>query len=209
MIDTVERFNARTHLIGTLMAPIGGVLLIRVAIEQGDGWKLFSFSLYAVCLFLLYLGSTLNHSVGGRWGEYFQRVDHCNIYLLIAGSYTPYALVTLREGPGWWLFAAVWALAAIGIVQDLIIKHEPRVIPVVLYLLMGWLVLTVIKPLTERLDPEGFNLLLASGIVYTLGVPFFGLSRYRPRLHGIWHLMVMGGSLLHFLSVFFYVAPPS
>lgn len=206
-MNPYEKFNTHSHLIGTLLSFVGALILVRAAWIQGDPWKLFSFSLYGLCLVLLYLGSTLSHSVQGRWAEYFRRVDHCNIYLLIAGSYTPFTLVLLRDGPGWWIFGAVWVLAAIGIIQDLVIKHDPRILPVILYLVMGWLIIFAVQPLTEALAPEGFQLLLWGGISYTVGVLFFGLSRYQPIWHCVWHLFVLGGSTLHYFSVLLYVSP--
>lgn len=135
------------------------------------------------------------------------RLDHCTIYLLIAGTYTPFTLVTLRGPWGWSLFGVVWGLAVIGILVDLLWKQDRRIVPVLIYLVMGWLVVIAIEPLRAALDPAGFGLLVAGGVAYTLGVPFFALGRYWPMLHGIWHVLVLAGSALHYLAILWYVAP--
>ena len=193
-----ERFNAWTHLIGALLA---------LAMASGDGWKIFSVAVYGATLVLLYSISTIYHSVRGRAKAILRKLDHLSIYLLIAGSYTPFCLVSLRGPWGWTLFGVVWGLAVIGILVDLRWKQDRRIVPVVIYLVMGWLVVFAIEPLRVALDPMGFGLLVAGGVAYTLGVPFFALGRYWPMLHGIWHVLVLAGSVLHYLAILWFVAP--
>lgn len=205
-MTTPERFNSLSHLLGAVAAVAGTVWLLRVA-PSGDPWRLTSLSVYGSSLILLYAISSLSHAHDGRRRGTLTRLDHCTIYLLIAGSYTPFTLVTLRGAWGWSLFGVVWGLALVGILIDLLWKQDRRIVPVVIYLIMGWLVVFAIKPLRELLDPNGFALLAAGGLAYTLGVPFFALGRRWPMLHGVWHLLVLAGSLLHYLAILWYVAP--
>jgi hemolysin III len=205
-MTTLERFNCFSHLLGTVAAVAGTVWLL-VAAPQGDLWRLTSLSIYGTSLILLYAISSLSHAHDGSRRGTLTRLDHCTIYLLIAGTYTPFTLVTLRGPWGWSLFGVVWGLALLGILVDLLWKQDRRILPVVIYLIMGWLVVFAIKPLRILLDPMGFGLLVTGGLVYTLGVPFFALGRYWPMLHGIWHLLVLAGSLLHYLAILWYVAP--
>ena len=205
-MTALERFNCFSHLLGTVAAVAGTVWLL-VAAPQGDLWRLTSLSIYGTSLILLYAISSLSHAHDGSRRGTLTRLDHCTIYLLIAGTYTPFTLVTLRGPWGWSLFGVVWGLALLGILVDLLWKQDRRILPVVIYLIMGWLVVFAIKPLRILLDPMGFGLLVTGGLVYTLGVPFFALGRYWPMLHGIWHLLVLAGSLLHYLAILWYVAP--
>lgn len=200
-----ERFNAWTHLVGALLALSGAVWLIVVAVSGGDPWKIVGVSVYGATLVALYCISTLYHSVSGAAKEVMRTLDHLSIYLLIAGSYTPFCLVTLRGPWGWSLFGVVWALAVIGIWHDLRRRPGPRVLSVVIYAVMGWCVLVAIGPLLDALGRSGFSLLVAGGAVYTLGIVSFAYGRYFPFWHGVWHLLVMAGSLLHYFAILFYV----
>lgn len=174
-MTTLERFNCFSHLLGTVAAVAGTVWLL-VAAPQGDLWRLTSLGIYGTSLILLYAISSLAHAHDGSRRGPLTRLDHCTIYLLIAGTYTPFALVTLRGPWGWSLFGVEWGLALLGILFDLLWKQDRRILPVLIYLIMGWLVLFAIEPLRILLDPMGFDLLVAGGIVYTLGVPFFALG---------------------------------
>ena len=156
-----ERFNSISHLVGAALALIGMVLLVGYASEQGDPWKIASFSIYGVSLFLLYSLSTLYHSLRGRAKKIFQKLDHVAIYLLIAGTYTPFTLVTLRGTWGWTLFLVIWGLAILGIFIDSRHKDGSRAIQMVIYLLMGWLVLIAMEPLVQAL-PTGALVLLVT-----------------------------------------------
>ncbi|WP_252088475.1 hemolysin III family protein [Pseudomonas sp. MWU13-3659] len=200
-----ERFNAWTHLVGAVLACIGAVWLIVVAGVQGDPWKIVSFSIYGFTLLLLYSISTLYHSTRGRAKRVMRKLDHLSIYLLIAGSYTPFCLVSLRGPWGWSLFGVVWGLAVIGMLQEIKPRSEARILSIIIYAVMGWIVLVAVKPLLSSLGAAGFAWLAAGGVFYTVGIIFFAFdSRFR-HWHGIWHLFVIAGSLMHFVAVYRYV----
>ena len=200
-----ERFNAWTHLVGSLLAAIGAILLVIAAGLQGDPWKIVSFSIYGVTLIALYGISTLYHSTRGRAKVIMRKLDHLSIYLLIAGSYTPFCLVSLRGPWGWSLFGVVWGLALIGMLQEIKPRSEARVLSIVIYALMGWIVLVAVDPLLHALGTAGFAWLAAGGVFYTVGIVFFAYDRRFRHWHGIWHLFVIAGSLLHFIALFFFV----
>ena len=200
-----EKFNAWSHLIGAVLAAIGAVWLLVLASSTGDLWKIVAVAIYGVTLLLLYSISTLYHSMRGPAKRVMQKLDHLSIYLLIAGSYTPFCLVTLRGPWGWTLFGIVWSLALIGMLQEIKPRSEARVLSVIIYAVMGWIVLVAVKPLIAALGMTGFKWLAAGGVLYTVGIIFFAYdSRFR-HWHGIWHLFVMAGSLLHFVAILFYV----
>lgn len=200
-----ERFNAWTHLFGALFALTGAIWLVILATASGDGWKVFSMSVYGVTLVLLYSISTVYHSVRGGIKRVLRKLDHLSIYLLIAGSYTPFCLISLRGPWGWWLFGIVWSLAAIGMLQEIKPRSEARVLSLVIYAVMGWIVLLAIKPLLANLGLPGFLWLAAGGIAYTVGIVFFAFDEKFRHWHGIWHLFVIAGSLAHFIAILFYV----
>lgn len=200
-----ERLNGISHLIGAAGALAGLVVLVVLAARQGDPWKIVSFSIYGVTLLMLYVFSTLYHSLRGRPKTIFRMLDHFAIYLLIAGTYTPFTLVTLRGVWGWWLFGIIWGLAIIGIVIDALPSKGHRILPVMIYLLMGWSCLAAIRPLLRSLPFAGFMWLLAGGLFYTVGVIFFALDTRVRHFHGVWHLFVLAGSISHYCAVFFYV----
>ena len=200
-----ERFNAWTHLVGAVLALVGAVWLLLLASASGDSWKQVSVAIYGVTLVLLYSTSTLYHSVQGPAKRLMQKLDHLSIYLLIAGSYTPFCLVSLRGPWGWSLFATVWSLALIGMLQEIKPRSEARVLSLVIYAVMGWIVLVAVQPLLVALGRDGFTWLASGGVLYTIGILFFAYdSRFR-HWHGIWHLFVMAGSLLHFVAIWRYV----
>jgi hemolysin III len=200
-----ERFNAWTHLVGAVLAFIGVVWMLVLASLDGNVWKIVSTAIYGVTLLLLYSVSTVYHSVRGRAKVIMQKVDHLSIYLLIAGSYTPFCLVTLRGPWGWTLFGIVWGLAVIGMLQEIKPRSEARVMSIVIYAVMGWIVLVAVKPLIAALGTAGFTWLAAGGVLYTVGIIFFAFDNRFRHWHGIWHLFVIAGSLLHFVAIFFYV----
>jgi hemolysin III len=200
-----ERFNAWSHLIGALLAVVGAFWLLLLASFTGDHWKIISVAIYGVTLVVLYSASTIYHSVQGRAKVIMQKLDHLSIYLLIAGSYTPFCLVSLRGPWGWSLLATVWGLAIIGMLQEIKPRSEARVMSLIIYAVMGWIVLVAVKPLIAALGIEGFYWLAAGGLFYTVGIIFFANdSRFR-HWHGIWHLFVMAGSLLHFSTIWRFV----
>jgi hemolysin III len=200
-----ERLNAWTHLIGAMLALLGTVWLLVLAVASGDGWKVLSISIYGATLVVLYSVSTVYHSVRGRAKRILQKMDHLSIYLLIAGSYTPFCLVTLRGPWGWTLFGIVWTLAVVGMLQEIKSRSEARVLSLVIYAVMGWIVLVAVVPLMTALGSAGFAWLAAGGALYTIGIIFFVFDERFRHWHGIWHLFVMAGSLLHFVAILFYV----
>lgn len=199
-----ERFNSITHLIGSVLA-IGGLpLLIVVAARTGEATPVVSFAIYGTTLVLTYLLSTLYHAVRGRAKETLQKLDHVAIFLLIAGTYTPVALVTLGGALGWTLFGINWGLATVGIVLEFVPWRHARTVALVLYPVMGWLALPALGSLVAALGAGGTALALAGGVLYTGGLVAYAWEKI-PHNHGIWHLFVLGGSLCHFLLVLIYV----
>lgn len=201
-----ERFNSISHLVGAVLAVAAAALLITGASLKGDPWRIVAFSVYGAMLVALYMASTLYHALRGRAKLLFQKLDHCSIYLLIAGSYTPFALVSLHGPWGWSLLAAVWSLAVLGIVQEVWLARGARVLSLVIYLLMGWLALVAVVPLWQALGPDGFAWLIAAGALYTGGVGFYATDHKLRHGHGIWHLFVLAGSACHFFTLLLYVA---
>jgi hemolysin III len=201
-----ERFNSISHMVGAVLALIGATVLITLAAVLADPWKIIGFSVYGVALVLLYLASTLYHALRGRAKAVFQKLDHCSIYLLIAGSYTPFALVSLRGPWGWTLLGVVWGLALLGIAQEVWLARGARLWSMVIYVLMGWLAVVAVVPLWEALTPGGFAWLAAGGAFYTLGIGFYATDHKLRYGHGVWHLFVLGGSTCHFFTMLMYVA---
>lgn len=200
-----ERFNSYSHLLGVVAAIAGLVVLLLDAVASGDGWKVVSSAIYGATLVLLYGASTLYHSVRGAAKAWLQRFDHHAIYLLIAGSYTPFTLVSLRGTLGWTLFGLIWGLALVGMVIDSLPNRGRRLIPLAIYAIMGWLCLIAVKPLYASLSPAGFGWLLAGGLLYTGGIVFFVLDERVRHFHGIWHLFVLAGSGCHYWAILHYV----
>ena len=200
-----ERFNGWTHLVGAVLASLGAIWLLVLAALDGELAKIVSAAIYGLSLILLYSISTLYHSLRGRAKVVMRKLDHLSIYLLIAGSYTPFCLVTLAGPWGWTLFGIVWGLAVIGMLQEIKPRSEARVLSLVIYAVMGWIVLVAVKPLLAALGGAGFAWLLAGGICYTVGIVFFVFDDRFRHWHGIWHIFVMVGSLLHFIAILFYV----
>ena len=200
-----EKFNAWTHLVGALLALAGALWLLALAVASGDAWKIFAMAVYGATLVLLYSISTIYHSVRGRAKAILRKLDHLSIYLLIAGSYTPFCLITLRGPWGWSLFGIVWTLALIGMLQEIKPRSEARVMSLVIYAVMGWIIIIAIRPLLYHLELPGLLWLAGGGLLYTIGIVFYAFdSRYR-HWHGIWHLFVLGGSLMHYVAIAFYV----
>ena len=201
-----ERFNAYTHLVGALLALAGAVVLIVLGAMKQDVWKIVSFAIYGASLVMLYSASTLYHSTRGRLKAFFRKLDHTAIYLLIAGSYTPFTLVTLRGPWGWWLFGVIWVLALLGILQEFWLGKRTRVLSLIIYVLMGWIALVAVMPLVDTLSPAGFAWLAAGGLAYTAGIVFYVYDKKFTHWHGIWHLFVIAGSALHYIAILLYVA---
>jgi hemolysin III len=200
-----ERFNSITHLLGTFLAIVGTAVLIPLAAHRGGTRAMIALSVYGAMLIVMYVSSTLYHSVRGPAKQVLHVFDHCAIYLLIAGTYTPFTLLTLRGAVGWWLFSIVWALALCGIAKDAFFRNRFRPVSIVLYLLMGWLIVAAFVPLQRSLPSAGILWLAAGGIAYTGGMVFFALSKHVAYTHGMWHLCVLGGSACHYIAVVRYV----
>ncbi|MEJ2172841.1 MAG: PAQR family membrane homeostasis protein TrhA [Woeseiaceae bacterium] len=197
-----ERFNSISHLVGASFALVGGTVLVTMAAMEGDLAKTVSYAVYAVTLFILYLSSTLYHSFPGRAKRVFRVIDHQAIYLLIAGTYTPIAVVALRSAGGWWLLGGVWAMALFGIVLDAVRRTGPRIGSVLLYLAMGWFCVMAMDSLQVLLSPGSLTWLIVGGVFYTSGIVFFALDSWYPWCHGVWHLFVLAGSISHYIAIF-------
>ena len=200
-----EKFNAVTHLVGAVLALGGSVVLVVLAALEGDSWKLVSVSVYGLTLVLLYSFSTLYHSLRGRAKLILRKLDHHSIYWLIAGSYTPFCLVTLRGPWGWSLLAAVWGLALLGSLQELRSNAGTRRLSLVIYVVMGWVALVALVPLVKVLGPGGFAWVAAGGLFYSIGIVFFVLDTRLTHAHGIWHVFVLAGSAAHYVAILVYV----
>jgi hemolysin III len=200
-----EIANSLTHGLGSGLAIAALVILVAFAVLADDGYKLAGAIVYGVALVLQYAASTLYHAVSQpRAKHVFKILDHCGIYLLIAGTYTPFCLVTLRDANGWWLLGVIWGIALTGIVLEAFWVYRPRWISALLFLGMGWMVMTSVGPLIDNLAPGGLWLLVAGGLAYTVGTAFYVLEHIRY-MHAVWHLWVLAGSVLHFLAVLLYV----
>jgi len=201
-----ERFNSITHLVGSVLALAGASIVITLAAERGGAGRITAVAIYGAMLFVLYLSSTLYHSLRGTAKRVFHVFDHCAIYLLIAGTYTPFTLITLGGKWGWSLFAIVWTLAIAGVLKDAFFHGRYRAVSITLYLLMGWLVLAAFGPLEHALPPPAIVLLAIGGVIYTVGLVFFAMSKRVAHMHGVWHLFVLAGSICHYVAVAKYVA---
>ena len=196
-----------SHGIGIVLSIAGLVVLVAFAAMRGNVWHVATSAVFGTTLILLYVASTLYHSVPILRAKRVLRVlDHSAIYLLIAGTYTPFTLVTLRGPWGWTLFAVVWLAAVAGVIFKSVALGRARILSVVLYVLMGWCVVFAFEPLSTSLAPGGLTLLFAGGLAYTLGLVFYAWQRMRYH-HFLWHLFVMLGSILHYFAVLLYVIP--
>ncbi len=207
-----ELASAWTHGLGATAALAGGAVLVTLAALHGDAWQLGAAIVFGVTLLMLYVASTLYHAIQHPVAKVRLKIfDHCAIYLLIAGTYTPFTLIGLRGPVGWWLFAAIWTLALAGVIFKLrLLTSNPtgrfKRLSTLIYVAMGWLIVVAAKPLLAALDAWTLGWLLAGGLSYTLGTVYY----HRPQLrysHAIWHLFVIGGSLCHFIAVLAQVVP--
>jgi hemolysin III len=202
-----ELVNVITHGIGAALGIAGMSALVVGAARHGDTWRIVSFTIYGATLVLLYLSSMFYHGARSpRVKRHLQFFDHTAIYLLIAGTYTPFALVSLRGAWGWTMFGLIWGFAILGILLNVFFFGRLGFVSTTLYLLMGWLVVIAIKPVMDAVSVRGLVWLVAGGLSYTVGVVFYAWHRL-PYSHPIWHLFVLGGSICHFVAIFFYVLP--
>lgn len=202
-----ELANVISHLIGAALGIAGLSVLVVGAARHGDAWRIVSFSIYGATLVLLYLASVLYHGARSPRVKHLLRLlDHAAIYLLIAGTYTPFTLVSLRGSWGWTIFGLIWGLAITGIVLNVFFFGRLGFASTALYLLMGWLVVIAIRPVMDAVSLHGLVWLFAGGLFYSLGVVFFLWHRL-PFSHSIWHFFVLAGSVFHYFAIFFYVLP--
>ena len=203
-----EIANSVTHGIGAALSAVGLILLVTLAALYGDGWRVVSFTIFGLSLLLLYSASTLYHSVRNpMWKRRLRVLDHASIYLLIAGSYTPFLLVHMREtAVGWPMLVIVWSMALLGIAFKTVFTGRFEIVATAAYVVMGWLAVFGYREMMSAVPPGGVTLIFAGGITYTLGVIFYAWQKL-PYNHAIWHLFVLGGSLFHFFAVLFYTLP--
>lgn len=200
-----EIVNAITHGIGSLLSIVALIVLIIVAQKHGDIWHLVSFSIYGSTLILLYLSSTLYHSFSSpQIKNLFARFDHISIFLLIAGTYTPILLTSMRGVWGWTLFCIIWGLALVGAIIRSIYLHRFRKLMVAVYLMMGWMFVLAGRQIYLSLPSTSITFLVLGGLAYSVGVIFY-MWRKLPYAHGIWHLFVLAGSVLHFFAIYFSI----
>ncbi|MBW8192536.1 hemolysin III family protein [Neiella marina] len=205
---TEEWLNSLTHLIGFGLSIAALVLMLMVSIEQQDTWRIVASSIYGASLILLFGASSCYHAAPWpRLKKHLKALDHCAIYILIAGSYTPFMLVSIRDSMGWWVFSIVWAMAAIGITLKLGWPHRFKALRVISYLVMGWLVVVALNPLSAAIGDAGMWWLSAGGLCYSVGVVFY-LMKKLPFTHAIWHVFVVAGGICHFFAVWWHVLPP-
>ena len=196
-----------THGFGVLLSIAGLSWMLYVSISIADPWRIVASSIYGASLILLFLSSTVYHAkYKSEHRNTYRILDHCAIYLLIAGTYTPFLIVAMRSDTGWWLFGTVWALATAGIVKKLWFGHRFPKIALASYLAMGWLIVVAAPQLAAAIGPDGMSWLIAGGLCYSVGAVFYALEKI-PFNHALWHLLVLAGGVCHFLSVSLYVLP--
>lgn len=203
-----EKFNSISHLVGAVLALVGFGALLTVSIETRDAAVITSFTVFGVTLVLLYTFSTLYHSFHPpQLKSIFRKLDHVTIYLLIAGTYTPYMVVSLGDGAGYRMLAIVWGLALAGLLLDTLNPNRIEILQIAIYLLMGWIVVFEYSSLRDAMPPAGMVWLTAGGIAYTAGILFYVIDdmQFLRHAHGIWHIFVLAGSISHFISVIGFV----
>ncbi len=203
-----EKFNSISHLVGTILALIGFGALLTVGIQQNNWAAIIGFTVFGVTLIVLYTMSTLYHSFyPPKLKRIFRKLDHVAIYLLIAGTYTPYMVVSLGDGSGPVMLSIVWSLALLGLLLDLLISRRIEVLQILIYLLMGWICAFEYSSLRASMPTPGIMWLTIGGIIYSVGIVFYLLDNLKklPHAHGIWHLFVLLGSISHFISIIGYV----
>ena len=202
-----EKINIVSHAIGFVLSMVALVLLIVRAMQYGNAWHIVSFSIFGFSLMILYAASTIYHSAqSAALRSRLNIFDHASIYVLIAGTYTPFTLVTLNGSTGWVLFGISWGLALTGLILKLFFTGQYNIISTIMYVFMGWIIVFAIKPLIHQLPLNGLIWLFAGGISYTIGAILYSIDKIKFN-HAIFHLLVLFGSFCHFMSVFFYVLP--
>lgn len=200
-----ELFNSISHGVGVLLSVAALVLLVVFAAIDGDGYCLAAGIVYGISLVILYTMSMVYHIVQGEKGKAVMRIfDHCSIFILIAGTYTPYLLTVLDKALGWTMFGIIWAMAVLGIILNSINLEKFRIFSLICYVIMGWAIVFTIKPIIKSIPPMGVFLLVLGGVIYTAGIIFYIMKKHRY-MHSVWHLFVLGGSICHYLSIQLYV----
>jgi hemolysin III len=203
-----EIANSLTHGLGVVLALVVGPGLVIAAIKTGDVWRVLAASVYATTLLLLFASSMMYHALRAPRAKFvFQRIDHASIYLLIAGTYTPFTLITLRGPWGWSLFGVVWGLAIVGVALKGTFGDRLPMFSTVVYLAMGWLIVIALRPLMTHVPPKGMLWLVAGGLSYTVGVIFYVRDERHRYSHAVWHLFVLAGSVAHFFAILWYALP--
>lgn len=202
-----EIANAITHGVGAVLSIVGLTLLIVLSSLEGTPWHVISFTIYGVTMLLLYVSSTLVHSFPeGKVKDLFEIFDHSSIYLFIAGTYTPFLFIAVKGTTGWTLFGIVWGIALAGIVFKAFFVKKFLFISTILYVFMGWMIVFAWDSLTQNIAHQGIVLLVVGGVLYTIGAVFYVWRGFRFH-HMIWHMFVLGGTVLHFLAIILYVLP--
>ena len=205
--EAEELANRLTHCVAALFSIVGLVVLVVAASRTGDPYRIVSAAVFTSVLCIFYIISTLYHTFRNPRVRYIFRIlDHAGIFLVIAASYTPFTLVSLREGNGWTLFGVVWGLAVVGVVFKTFMTHRLAFLAPVLYIALGWLIVVDLEGLLSMVPIKGVIWLFAGGLCYTVGIIFYAIDRI-PYNHAIWHLFVVAGSLCHYLSILWYVVP--
>lgn len=201
-----ELVNSISHGLGATFGIVALVLCVVFSARQGDVWKVVSSAIYGASMIVLYSISTIYHALGINLAKkVFRTLDHCSIYFLIAGTYTPYTLVAMRESSGFIVFAVVWAAAVVGIILNAINVHKFRIISMILYIAMGWAIVFSVRDLVTTVPSAGVTLLVSGGVLYTIGAVLYGIGKKKKYMHSVFHLLALGGSACHFISVFAYV----
>ena len=205
-----EIFNMTSHICGAALGIVALVLCIIFAAIHNNPYGIVASSIFGLTMILLYTMSSIYHGLkpNSKAKKVFQVLDHCSIFLLIAGSYTPFALCTLREintSTGWWIFGIIWGMAILGIILNAIDLKQFKIFSMICYLTMGWCIIFKINLVIGKLGWEGFTLLLAGGIIYTIGAVLYGVGKKKKYMHSVFHLCIFAGSLLHFLCILLYV----
>ena len=202
-----EIVHAATHGVGVIFSIAGLSWMLYLSIGTADPWRIVASSIYGATLITLFLASTVYHGLHASPNKHiYKLLDHCAIYLLIAGTYTPFLLVAMRSSTGWWLFGTIWALATAGILKKLWFRHRFPKIALASYLGMGWLVVVAAPQVAAAIGSDGMTWLFAGGLSYTVGAAFYAADRLAFN-HAIWHLFVLAGGICHFLAVVWYVLP--
>ena len=202
-----EYLHAATHGVGVILSILGLSWMLTLSVSVGDPWRIAASSIYGASLIMLFLASTVYHGMhASKHRELFKMLDHCAIYLLIAGTYTPFLLVAMRGTAGWWLFGTIWVLATAGIIKKLVLKHRYPKLALASYLGMGWLAVIIAPQMATAIGANGLAWLLAGGLCYTIGAVFYAAKKL-PFNHTVWHVFVLGGGICHFLGIVWYVLP--